>query len=121
MLAWRSGRLGLVGALGAAAVELGILYYAGTTQWGWSIAIPGQSPVLTELARQRPVGLVGGEIENLPVRAGLATAFPYIGFTHPEPNKVLVMVQERLFRSGPHPAPGSADAAMLADGSGAAV
>ena len=29
---------------------------------------------------QAAVGLIGGELDNLPVRAGLATAFPYLGF-----------------------------------------
>src|SRR5262249_4479604 len=60
--AWRSGRLGSWAPLGAVAIELGSLYYAGTTQWGWSIAIPAQSPVLTELARQGAVGPVGGQL-----------------------------------------------------------
>jgi hypothetical protein len=113
VMLWRSGRIPCWAALGVAAVELGILYYAGTTQWGWSIAVPAQSPVLTELARLDRVGLVGGEIENLPIRAGLATADPYIGFAHPDPNVVLVRIQERLFRSAPHPAPESVEAAML--------
>jgi hypothetical protein len=100
VLAWRAGKTGGWAPLGAAAIELGILYYAGTTQWGWSIALPARSPVLTELTRQGRVGLVGGGLENLPIRAGLATAYPYIGFTHPDLNKILVLMQEPLFRSG---------------------
>jgi hypothetical protein len=112
VLAWRAGRIGCWAPLGAAAIELGILYYAGTTQWGWSIAIPAQSPVLTELVRQGPVGLVGGDVENLPVRAGLATASPYIGFAHPDPIKVVVSMQERLFRAGMPIAPGSLEAPL---------
>ena len=44
LAAWRAGRLGSSAVLLAAAAELGILYYAGTTQWGWSIAIPGAEP-----------------------------------------------------------------------------
>ncbi len=113
VLAWRAGKIGCWAPIGAVAIELGILYYAGTTQWGWSIAIPAQSPVLAELARRESVGLVGGELDNLPVRAGLATAFPYSGFAHPDPNKILVRIQERLFRSAPRPAPDPAEAAML--------
>lgn len=100
VLAWRSGRLGSAAPLAAAAIELGILFYAGTTQWGWSIALPAESPVLTELARQRRGALIGGAVQNLPLRAGLATASPYIGFANPEPNRLLVSMQERLFRSG---------------------
>jgi hypothetical protein len=113
VLAWRAGKIGYWAPLGAVAVELGILYYAGTTQWGWSIAIPAQSPVLTELARQRSVGLVGGHLDNLPVRAGLATAYPYTGFAHLYPNSVLVRIQEWLFRTATVPAPDPAEAARL--------
>ena len=53
---------------------------------------PRAEPGPDELAREPSVGLIGGELENLPVRAGLATAFPYLGFAHPYPNKVLVLV-----------------------------
>ena len=113
VLAWRAGRIGGWAPLGAAALELGILYYAATTQWGWSIAIPAESPVLSELTRQESLGLVGGDVVNLPLRAGLATAFPYIGFAHPDANKVLVSAQERLLRSRAHPAPDSAEAMIL--------
>jgi hypothetical protein len=113
VLAWRSKRLGSWAPLIAAAVELGILYYAGTTQWGWSIAIPGQSPVLDELAHKPSVGLIGGELDNLPVRAGLATAFPYLGFAHTYPDKILVVAQERIFRTGSPTAPDRMDTATL--------
>jgi hypothetical protein len=113
VLAWRSGRLGSAGLLAAAAVELGILYYAGTTEWGRSIALPAESPVLSELARQGRAGLVGGALQNLPIRAGLATGSPYIGFANPEPNKLLVSLQERLFRSGSPDAPGPVEAAFV--------
>ncbi len=113
VLLWRAGRMGGWAPLGAVAVELGILYYAGTTRWGWSIAIPAASPVLAELTRQAEVGPVGGELDNLPVRAGLATASPYIGFTAPDPDRVLVMLQERLFRSASHRTPGSVETALV--------
>jgi hypothetical protein len=41
------------------------------------------------------------------------TASPYIGFAQPNPNSILVRIQERLFRSDPRPTPDSAEAAML--------
>ncbi len=110
---WRSGRTGCWATLGAVAVELGILYYAGTTRWGWSIAIPGDSPVLSELTRAGLVGPVGGQLDNLPVRAGLATASPYTGFAHPDPNRIIVLMQERLFQAALHRSPGSFEAGML--------
>jgi hypothetical protein len=93
---WRAGGERSWAPLVAAVVELGILFY--TAQWGWSIELPGQSPVLSELARRAPSLLVGGELENLPVRAGLATAFPYLGYQHSYPNKILFLSQEWLLR-----------------------
>jgi hypothetical protein len=101
---WRSGRLGSWAPVAAAAVELGILFYLGTTRWERASAIPGESPILRELARLSPSGLVGGEIENLPVLAGLATGYPYTGFGLAEPNRLLMLLQQRLVKgasSGP--------------------
>ena len=113
LLARRSKRLKASVPLIAAVVELGILYYAGTTQWGWSIAIPSQSPVLDELAHKPLVGFIGGELDNLPVRAGLTTAFPYLGFAHTYPDKILVLAQEQLFRSGSPTSSDSIDGSTL--------
>jgi len=98
VLAWRSTRVGSWAPLAATAVELGILYYAGTTQWGWSIAIPGESPVLTTLAGQSSVGLIGGELGDLPLRANLRTGVPYLGFLPPHPDDLLVRLQEPLIQ-----------------------
>ena len=98
VLAWRFEKLPSWAPLVVTSIELGILYYMGTTQWGWAVALPSQSPVLRELVRRSPTGLIGGETENLPVRANLATAYPYIGFALPRPNEVLKFSQERLIR-----------------------
>ncbi len=89
-------------------VELGILFYMGTTRWGWAVSLPSQSPILTELIRRSPAGLIGGETENLPVRANLATAAPYLGLAHPPANRLLVLPQELLLRGellSPHEKP----------------
>jgi Bacterial membrane protein YfhO len=112
VLAWRYRRLPSWAPLCAVSVELGILFYLGTTQWGWAVSLPAESPLLHELASRSPVGLIGGLTENLPVRAGLATAYPYIGFALPRPNEALKFSQERLIRGdnrssldGPQAAP----------------
>jgi hypothetical protein len=96
--AWRLERLGPAALLFTTAIELGILFYMGTTVWGWAVALPDQSPVLSELLRQSPAGLIAGETENLPVRADLATGYPYLGLAHPYPNRVLVLAQQPLVR-----------------------
>jgi hypothetical protein len=104
IVGWHSHRLGNWVPPAAAAVELAILFYLGTTQWGWSISIPGQSTVLQQLRHQQVTGSVGGATENLPVRAGLRTGNPYLGFPHPDPNRALVLLQERLLSGEGGPA-----------------
>jgi hypothetical protein len=100
VLGWRSGRLGSWAPVAAAAVELGILFHLGTTHWGWSIALPDRSPVLSELAHLPGTKLVGGELENLPLRAGLGTGYPYLGFAHPMPTSLLQQAQWPLVMPG---------------------
>jgi hypothetical protein len=71
------------------ALEMGTLYYVGTTQWRWSVPLPASSPVLTFLEHEPGVGRVGGALDNLPIRAGLITASPYVGFPLPPPHDLL--------------------------------
>src|SRR5262249_6990677 len=98
LLAWVRGRIGPWALIVLSLVELGFLFYHGTTQWGWAVAIPGQSPVLTELARVSPSGLVSGETGNLPVRLGLGTGHPYLGFATAPLNRLLLRIQDRPLR-----------------------
>jgi hypothetical protein len=98
LLAWRSRRIGPWALIVVSAVELGALFYHGTTDWGWSVKLPEQSRVLTELARRSPPGLIGGETGNLPVRLGFKTAHPYLGFAHAPLNRLLLLTQDGPLR-----------------------
>ena len=83
-------------------LEMGAFYHlAGTTRWGWSVPLPSSSPVLTRLAGETGVGRVGGVLDNLPVRAGLATGSFYSGFPMPPPQPLLKGVQERRAAGDP--------------------
>jgi hypothetical protein len=62
------------------ALELGWLYVTGPIVWGPAVRLPADSPVLSRLAETPGVARVAGAMENLPVRVGLATATPYLGF-----------------------------------------
>jgi hypothetical protein len=100
--AWRSRRVGGWVPCLVAAIELGVLFHLGTTRWGWSVALPSASPILTELANQPGVVRVAGVLDDLPVRAGLTTASPYLGFSLPPPHPLLLAAQQR--RDPPDPA-----------------
>jgi Bacterial membrane protein YfhO len=86
---WRLGRVGPWAPFVIAAVELALLFYHGATVWGWSIPLPEASPMLSRLMREPNVGLIAGPLADLPVRAGLTPAFPYLGITPPPPNYLL--------------------------------
>jgi hypothetical protein len=94
---WRKGRRDLAWViLLVSGLELGAYYYAaGTTHWGWSVAFPSSSPVMNRLLEDPSVGRVGGALDNLPLRAGLATATPYVGFALFPPNSLLKAAQDR--------------------------
>ena len=94
LIGWRKAWLQPWALLVVAATELGILFYHGTTEWGAAIALPGQSSVLTELANRSPEALVGGDLGNLPVRLGLKTGRPYLGFAHLPLNRLLLRLQD---------------------------
>jgi hypothetical protein len=113
IIAWRTKRLESWAPLAAASIELGILFHLGTTQWGWSIHLPGQSQVLSELGGERKLGLIGGELENLPLWIKAGTADPYLGFAHPDVNRALVALQKRLLRTESSAAPSPAELNVL--------
>ena len=76
-------------------------------------ASPGRARSSTELARQASVGLVGGELDNLPVRAGSGDRIPLHRFLASRiRTRSSLRSQERLFRSG-RPAPDPSEAAAL--------
>ena len=91
LVLWWRGRLGPGILLVLTAVELSLLYYAGPNSWGWPTHLPQASPALSRLAREPGVRLVAGRLDDLPVLAGLTTAFPYLGIVPPPPNYLLEM------------------------------
>ncbi len=95
VLLWRGGRVNAWLPFALVAIELGVLFHQGTTVWGWAVALPAQSPALGLLEREH-ADRVGGEIENTPLWAGMATAFPYLGFTLPPPNDLVERMQQPL-------------------------
>ena len=75
--------------LAVLSLELAVLLFVGPVTW----IGPGDrleaSPVLRRLAQMEGVGLVGGRLQDLPVVAGVSTAYPYLGVTAPPPNYLL--------------------------------
>ena len=101
LLAWRFGR------------QLGPGYWSSSRPSSWASCfitgppngdgpstLPEQSRVLTELAGRSPRGLIGGETGNLPVRLGLKTGHPYLGFAHAPFNRLLLRCRISLFEAG---------------------
>ena len=77
--------------VGLAAVELSALFFLGPVEWDWSIRLSESSPALRRLAeadREAP-GLVANHLLDVPVLAGLTTAFPSLGIIPPPPNYLL--------------------------------
>jgi hypothetical protein len=101
VLAWHAGRIGAWSLVLMTAGELGLLYYTSTTEWGWAIDLPRQSPVLSRLAEEPAVGKVAGLVHDLPIRAGLAPIFPYTGFAPPPPHPYLELATRREEAASP--------------------
>ncbi|AMV39386.1 hypothetical protein VT85_18255 [Planctomyces sp. SH-PL62] len=92
---WLRGRAPAQLLLVATAAELGALYYTSTTDWGWAVAIPESSPILTRLAQEKDVGKVAGLLSDIPLRLGMAPIFPYTGFEAPPPHPSLAAMAQR--------------------------
>ena len=86
---WRKRWLAPWSLVALTALELAALYHLGPVTWGWTIPDPNDSPILRRLRDEADVGLIASPLKNLPVRAGLTTAFPYLGITPPPPNYLL--------------------------------
>lgn len=89
VIAWRRGRVGAWMPIAVAAVELGVLFHLGSLNWGRPTRLPEASPILARLSKESDVGLVAGRLENLPVWAGKAPSYAYLGITAPPPNYIL--------------------------------
>ncbi len=89
VIAWRQNRLGAWAPLAVLSLELALLLFVGPVTWVWPGARLEASPVLRRLAQMEGVGLVGGRLQDLPVVAGVTTAYPYLGITPPPPNYLL--------------------------------
>ena len=81
VLGWRLKPSRFLGALAATAVGLAILYYAGDDPVGLGDQAPrAKSGPHSGANDQSPVGLIGGELANLPIRADLTSGHPLPGF-----------------------------------------
>jgi hypothetical protein len=91
IVAWRLGRVGTWAPVALAAVELGVLFFVGPVEWDWSIRLSESSPALKRLAEavEHEPGLVASHLLDVPVLAGLTTAFPSLGIIPPPPNYLL--------------------------------
>jgi hypothetical protein len=89
VITWRWGSVGTWAPLTILTIELGGLFYLSPIPWGWSASLPQASPMLKRLAQEPGVGLVAGRLQNLPILAGQATAYPLLGITPPPPNYLL--------------------------------
>jgi hypothetical protein len=89
VIAWRQDRVGAWAPLAVVSLELVILLFVGPVVWIRADQQVETGPVLRRLAQMQGVGLVGGRLQDLPVAAGITTAYPYLGITAPPPNYLL--------------------------------
>lgn len=75
--------------IAATSAELIALFFLGPVSWGPSSSSPSQSPILARLATEPGKGLVVGPLEDIPIRAGIDVASPYLGISPPAPTYLL--------------------------------
>ena len=91
VVAWRLGRVGTWAPVALAAIELGVLFFAGPVEWDWGIRLSESSPALRRLAEvgSNELGLVASRLQDVPVLAGMTAAYPSLGIIPPPPNYLL--------------------------------
>jgi hypothetical protein len=87
VVAWRQRWMEPLWLVLATSLELGLLYYTSTTEWGAAVHLPERSTILVRLTRERDTGRVAGVIANLPIWDGLAPLLPYTGFAPLPPHR----------------------------------
>jgi hypothetical protein len=88
---WRTGKLSPWVPFLLTVCELAYLYHHGTTPWGKAVRFPEESPVFARLRSETDVGLIAGDLQDLPARVGMAAAYPNLGIIAPPPNYLLEM------------------------------
>jgi hypothetical protein len=89
VVGWRSERIRSWGPLVVTALELAYLYHQQPAVWQAQRRLLDQSPAMRRLIAEQQVGLVGGQLANLPVRLGLRTTYPELGISAPAPTYLL--------------------------------
>jgi hypothetical protein len=85
IVAWRRRLIGPLWPFAVAVLELGVLFYQGTTVWTRATDVVSGSPVLRRLSEEKAAGTVVGDLKNLPIYVGRAATFPYLGMRMPLP------------------------------------
>ncbi len=82
-------------------IELSILFFTSTTEWGRHIRIPSESRIMLRLMNEPNVYRVAGRLDDLPVSAGLTAADPYLAARLSGPNLWLARANVRAKLNDP--------------------
>lgn len=108
-------RYALISAIFATFEIIG-LYYAGPTQWGWSLNLPQSSALLSNFDGSNKEVALAGPLDNLPVTAGIRTLSPYFGVNMPPPNSFLKGIAEGASAADRQNRPNAYDSSLKALG-----